>query len=451
MRSYLAFVTAAAAFVSPVAGAAERYEAQLAHSADTEWIGFAEIDLSDAAAVRGELCLVRKEYPDRRTEPRTLLRVPVTGRAVAEGLELNLGTVRDGPRSDATLAFARGTGDGGEGALVFGDLLALRDKEGNPILGGTKLAYAELTPLVPPSPDFEISMLSSASDQQVAILLEEVNPGQGPVTALVPLEEYENFTREQAIAFEQKHEREMLYDAGAVVALMDSAKIPQLQRALDALGDGARVMNGEISACHGGVVQVTVSVPPMLEFWYTRQIQKSGAVITAYPWGLPLDPGWTDPLMIQTAAVVAAFGNPRIAMAQKYRPLWETLKAALTRFAAARRPGFAQSGTIVLRPSGAPHVFNAEIRGRSLAVCQANRWEQIFVEATVNPSVTSSSAVGVSLQMSDGFYARGATMPSDARMRDHRISDSELKALQDLMVGNAQKNLTWPAAVRCQQ
>ncbi|HYJ52501.1 MAG TPA: hypothetical protein VEW04_04955, partial [Allosphingosinicella sp.] len=264
-----------------------------------------------------------------------------------------------------------------------------------------------------------------------------------------PLTIYDGFTREQAIAFEQRNQRAMLYTPGLVLAIVEPSNLRALQETLDRMGDGARVLNIELKDCGGGGMLVGISVPPLLEFWYARRLQTSGLVATAYPEGQGRDPGWTDPFVVRNAAVIAAFRNPQVPLAAKYDALWNVFAQRLAAFARNRRPGFNAQGRVRRLGGGPVHIFRGEIVGRSLAICEQGRWEKLHIQATVIPA-DSVGVMSISIQISEGFFARGATPPSDERFRDNRIPDSDLERLQATIVAALQGQTT-ARDIQCQQ
>ena len=83
---------------SPAAGSSQKYVAEVMHDSATEWIGVADVQEEVGGRVRGEFCLVRREYITRPVLPRTLLRLPIKGRRDQNRLEFTLPELIDGPK-----------------------------------------------------------------------------------------------------------------------------------------------------------------------------------------------------------------------------------------------------------------------------------------------------------------------------------------------------------------
>lgn len=445
----------ALAWTAPAA--AERYHVRIAHDFRNQWLGVAELVSDPEGRVSGEMCIVARQTDPASAATRTLLRIPLSGRMANDGLDLGLPPVPGGPAVENGAAALTPTRyfqpiiapegiDGweyGSEQAIFADPADPADPAGAAAL----VRYMLLTRAGDPAPGVQLSVLTDARDDQVAIRPE--GDPDAPFAA-VGLAIYDGLSREEAIAFEQRNQREMHYPPGSVLAIVDSANLERLQAALDSLGDGARIMNLELKDCPPTPLFVTVTVPPLLEFWYTRQLQRSGLVVTAYPEGLERDAGWTEPFLVRNAAVAGAFRNAAVPMVDKYRILWNVFERRLAQFAAARRPGFAVRGRITRLAGGPFHIFRAEISGPALAVCQASRWERIVIQASVGPP-EAGGAIGLSIQMSEGFFGRGANPPSDSRLRDNRIGDDELERLQEILVGAIEGRGARAESVRCQQ
>lgn len=443
-----------ALILSPAQGlAGERHRLVLAHDLDNVWTGYGDLTTDAAGNVRGELCMVRREYVNQAVLPRTLVRVPVSGRRDGERLELNFPRVPDGPVAvnDAiALDHADDVGEdweGGEG-WRFGQRPGSSDENGQPIAAprSDTIRHLELWPDPEPAPNARAGNFMTAATRDDHVIVAPRPESSNSTYSAINLAVYDAFSREQAIAFESTQSFEMLYAPGYVLAIAESGNLARLQAALDALGDGARIINLELRDCVQGRVRVVIVVPPLLEFWYVRQLQKGGLVTGAYPEGLPRDPGWTDPFFVRNASVVAGFRNPVVPMAQKYERLWTLFSTFLDRFAANRRPGFGARGSITRRRAGPAWMYMAEITGPALALCQTNRWERITIQASVN-SAASVDSIAVSIQMSEGFFALGPNPPSEERWRDNRIPDGDLARLQELLVGAIENPRT--SGVRC--
>lgn len=451
-RSMLVGALAAAFGLASPLGA-ERYRIDLVHDPLTQWTGYADFAPGPAGQVSGELCIVRSESLDRPATPRTLLRIPISGQLEGGQLTLDIPQVESGPTIEGgRLRLARTEiEDSGEIAelqplWVFGSWDGMYDEENSRPVPASHARLAELRRTVDPTRRVGDFLSLVDRDDQISIVIGSMEDGNFENR---PLSIYDNFSREQAIAFEQRHQRAMLYTPGLVLAIVDPAKLAPLQAALDAMGDGARILNLELKDCGGGRMMVGISVPPLLEFWYARRLQTGGLAATAYPEGQGRDPGWTDPFTFRNPAIMAAFVNPRISFADKYNTLWNFVARRIGQFAGRRRPGFHAQGRVQRLGGGPVHIFRADIVGRALVVCEANRWEKLRIQATVIPA-DSFGAMSLSIQISEGFYARGASPPSDQRFRDNRIPDSDLERFQEVLVGAWQGNAA-PGSYRCQQ
>jgi len=425
-------VAAVAAYTLSAARAKPAY-LQVDLTAKDDWVGF--------LVIRGhgqdELCLAPTEYSDHPRKDGRVRHVPISlTREGINRIKLVLTAAdADGipPLAMSLTREPKGTG----GSFVFAhENDVVFDNEGDDISSPNHASSEQTSPhllavLVTKNPKFaRIAMLGGmeTENDRVSINIYKRKGDRTPVFELRRLSIYDRMTRGAAVAFERKNEITMLTDPGTVYAIVAPQNVVSLKSWLAARGDGAKLLNSEVMSCGSPFGFLIVDVPPGLEFWYARHLQTSGLVATAYPAGLPKSPGWTS-VIITDKQVVTAFNNPKLDFAKKDAALWAYLSKAIHAFALARRPGFDDQGRIA-RVMSMKNTFVVELTGRALSKCDPDRWEKINLQMVPVPS--GISEVEVAIQMNEGFYAPGASPPSESRFNDNRLADSELEHLQEL-------------------
>lgn len=443
-----------AAHANPVAAADERYVVNILNHKGTRWTGVVSLSVSADETVAGELCLVRAESERSAAFPRMLLKVPLVGKRSRDGMDLRLPTVENGPVFKAGAAGLQLLSKAASnlvpaGSWQFGDL-GTDEKEPRKSRRETS-DYARFMVFTrDPELLAELTSMTGAKLSEVSVYRTPKHEESGSATS-IGMSAYDALNREQVHAFERSRIMADVYTDGVVLAVADTAKIPMIQTVLNDLGDGARVLNAELAGCPSARTRLTVSVPAGLEYWYTRRLQRSGVVEGAYPDVQPRDPFSSVPYVFAPASLRSPLRNRQSPLAARYEATWESFERTLQHFAQVRRPGFAQSGTVAAVSSKTGPLFRAEIKGRAIAVCDANRWEWITVNATVLSLDAIAGKATISVNFSDGFEGRGATLPSDTRFKDNRISDVPLGEIQGRFVSVTENGAVPKSTISCKK
>lgn len=452
MRLTAALLLLAGSTASLAADGNGRYVVQLGHDAFTEWTEIADLRENPDTAIDGTLCLVRKEYVDRPAFPRTLLRLPVVGRRQGDQLELQVPEVKDGPRfGGKAVALVHGTSEsetlGPPATWQFDNRpqAELDEDDGHGPPRSEVTQFVSLTN--DPHPDKQLGALATIERSSISYYRSK-RDAQDNRAASYPMSTYDKLTKSTARSYEKGRLYADLYTDGLVLAAADTSQIGAIEAFLDRLGDGARVLNAELKDCASTKLLLTVSVPPGLELWYSRKLQTSGLTDGAFPEVQGRDPDFSPPYIMSAAVLKAALNAPSIG--QKYQAIWNVFEAQLKRFAAQRRNGFLLSGSVVPQANGSDWMYRAELTGRALAICEANRWEKITVQASAQAFDAARGQVTLSINFSDGFLGRGSKAPSDTKFKDNRIPDGDLGKLQAIFVAATKEGRQPGSNIRCQ-
>jgi hypothetical protein len=260
----------------------------------------------------------------------------------------------------------------------------------------------------------------------------------GPISRY-DLSNYDSLTKEQVLALETQRGPYISdggYEPGVVLAVLTPDRLDDLRSFLVGEGGGADFEKPSFDACGAPYVQVEVSVPPLLEFYYARKIQLTGLVVTAYPNALGAGPSFNS-LSIADKKLADLFNASDIDAHEKDQQLWAMIVGNVRAFVQERRPEFQASGTIARLQRGGGQVFayRIEIIGPSLSECSRNRWEKLLLQ--VIPQGIGRGEVDLIFQFQDGFFAPGSLdqRPDDSRIQENRIPDGSLEKLQDLLGG----------------
>lgn len=442
-----------AALVPTAVAGQDSYLVEIVHGDGTAWTGSAHALKQGAATNAMELCLVRREYINQSAFPRTVLRLPATVKHMPDRLELSFNRGMEGPSMPIGGALlAKSESDLEPDMWIFGEWPNNYDDDGNKlprekIVLPDQAAYIMLNERV--NVKETVFPFAGKSNPDRIVYFKSDRDAEEDKESTYDISVYDNMTTEQARTFEKDKRYFDLYGPGIVSTVANTDKIPQIRATLDAIGEGARVLNSELGDCPAVDRDLLVAVPVGLELWYARRLQRSGLVVAAYPDVQPRDPAWSDPFLFSAPQLRPILRSRQIATAEKYRVLWVSLDQSLKRFASQRRRNFSATGGLLRLGGTPPFMYRAEISGRSLALCGADRWERIVVQAAANGFNSVTGEAVITINFSDGYFGRGSSMPGDARMLDHRLPDGDLGRLQEIYVGTASRNGTIDQNSKC--
>ena len=185
--------------------------------------------------------------------------------------------------------------------------------------------------------------------------------------------------------------------------------------------------------CGSPFVTDFIQVPPMLEFYFARQLQTSGLVARAYP-----DVQYKTPpfevLTLQTSALVPDIKNSSLSIEKRDSLIARFFERELKAFLQAKRPSFArESWEIERRDSGLPLAYRAKVTGALISQCQTGGWEQFDIQIL---PILAKGWSEIYVQVVAGFEAPGSLSqrPPDPRFKDNALSDERLKTIQDSFV-----------------
>lgn len=385
------------------------------------WNGIAALSKA-GEAIEGELCLVPEQELGKDRERAYPLHVPVTGSVTAEGA-LRLATSGTFPEALEPLSVTLKREEVSTRNHIGIDTEFWEDR-GRQNDGWHLMYMMHLPHRRPAAPSFSSAGPDEHDDRQVLL-------GDRTVRDLA---DYDHLSRDEAFAYQAKHPSMMTPVSGTVDVVVDPEKALRLVDLLTSLGDGARLRHQELAGCGAPFLGLEVEVPPGLEFWYTRQLQRSNLVLTAYPEAMEMAPNWIS-IMVADAAIASAYASRTATMDRKDRLLAARLQRALAGFALARRPNYREGGSIIRRLNGVKNIFVFELVGRALSTCAGNRWERLLVQFVLQPAYSGSKGVEVSIQIAEAFFAPGGARPADERLDDNRLTDDQLQRLQDMFAG----------------
>jgi hypothetical protein len=398
------------------------YEASIS-SEGHERHGYANLDWSDPDNVHGDLCLMSRDkgakaikLPLRGTNRKTgelSLTIPPIAGITFPPQPFVLTRSSDFPLFE--LASKRVTR-----WFYYG---SLEDE--------SKLFEVDLIRI--PSELGSVRYSSGSDDMSYGIM-----PEDGP-TYRYDLSNYDSLTKEEVLALETQRYPYISdggYERGVVLTVLTPDRLDDLRSFLAEDGGGADFENPSFDACGAPYVQVRISVPPLLEFYYARKLQLTGLVMTAYPYALGAGPSF-DSLSISDKKLADLFTASDIDAKEKDQQLWAMIVRNVRAFVQERRPEFQGSGTIarLQRGGGQLFAYRLEIVGPALSECSRNRWEKLLLQ--VIPQGIIRGEVDLLFQFQDGFFAPGSLdqRPDDARIQENHIPDGRLERLQELLGG----------------
>jgi hypothetical protein len=396
------------------------YEASIS-SEGHERHGYANLDWSDPDNVHGDLCLMSGdkgakpiELPLRGTNRKTgelALTIPPIAGITFPPQPFVLTRSSDFPLFElANKRVIRWVYYGNDSKLFEVDLIRIPNELG------------------------AVHYYSSGSDDMSYGIMSEDGP-----TYRYDLHDYDSLTKEQVLALETQrfpYISDGGYERGVVLAVLTPDRLDDLRSFLTEEGGGADFEKPSFDACGAPYVQVQISVPPLLEFYYARKIQLTGRVMTAYPNALGAGPAF-DSLSISDGKLADLFNASDIDAREKDQQLWAMIVRNVRAFVQERRPEFQASGTIarLQRGGGQLFAYRMEIVGPALSECSRNRWEKLLLQ--VIPQGIIRGEVDLLFQFQDGFFAPGSLdqRPDDARIQENHIPDGSLERLQELLGG----------------
>ncbi|MGO3929583.1 hypothetical protein [Rhodopseudomonas pseudopalustris] len=225
-------------------------------------------------------------------------------------------------------------------------------------------------------------------------------------------------------------------DPGKVKVRVNSSKVSDLNRFLRIIS--ARPVLDDIAAnrCGVPILDEEIDVVPLLESWSAAKIASSGLVISADVVVLPAGPGALA-LTTSSKNFMQVVSHDRRSVDVRDAQLSREFQRLMLSFAGRRRPNFEASGSVQRLIDNTPFFYRFEIKGLALARCDPNRWEKIVMQFLLHRSLTSDDAVGIVLQIQEGFFAMSppSQPPADTRYLENRIPDGDLENLQQRMAG----------------
>ena len=214
---------------------------------------------------------------------------------------------------------------------------------------------------------------------------------------------------------------------------------------LDRLPDLLRWMSGQPdritfdppispNTCGAEAIFATLSVPPLLEFFYARRLQTSGLVLGAYPVALGAGPGMKF-VATRDPGITRVFFDEGRSLEARDQVVRVKIVDTIRDFVTQRRPNFLRDGRIEPLDASQAFAIRMNLVGPSLTSCDARRWERLQFQALLTSTPTQANTITLMIQIQEGHFAPGRQLPSDARFNENRIDDGALESLQALMAG----------------
>ena len=400
------------------------YEASIS-SEGHERHGYANLDWSDPDNVHGDLCLMSG---DKGAKP---IKLPLRGTNQKTGeLSLTIPPIADITFPPQPFVLTR---IGDFPLFELANKKVVRWVSYGSLGDDSKLFEVDLVRIPSKLGAVHYHSSSGSDDTSYGIMSDD-----GP-DYRYDLSNYDSLTKEEVLAIEAKRYPYISdggYERGVVLAVLTPDRLDDLRSFLVEEAGGADFEKPSFDACGAPYVQVQISVPPLLEFYYARKIQLTGLVVTAYPNALGAGPAF-DSLGIADKKLADLFNASDIDAREKDQQLWAIIVRNVRAFVQERRPEFQASGTIarLQRGGGQFFAYRIEIVGPALSECSRNRWEKLLLQ--VIPQGIFRGDVELIFQFQDGFFAPGSLdqRPDDSRIQENRIPDGSLERLQELLGG----------------
>lgn len=248
------------------------------------------------------------------------------------------------------------------------------------------------------------------------------------------LSAFDTMTVEQALAIRARTKFDELVAPGAVLVKYEPARRAEIIAYLGKFRGLAKLVDTPPPNCGAPHVDDIVDVPPLLEFYFARQLVLSNLFITAFPEIYPKSPPF-EPITTGLRSISEIFTDASLQLEQKSNRLGGIFEKEILSFLNAKRPRFAGRWELEPRTSGAPLGYRVRVVGAMTSQCERDGWEMFDVQF-IPSNLEPGGRLSLLLQVVEGYEAPGELKerPSDKRFEDNKLKDDRLSKIQGALV-----------------